>query len=252
MTPSSRICPRCGALAEAEAAFCKNCGAPLAAQAAPPSSPSPEACSQCGAPLPPGAAFCPQCGAPRAAAQPPSPGPAATQPPTPSPAYQAASEESVPPTVPADLPPEVLQPTPDVCPRCGTPYVPGAAFCNQCGLPQGQAAVAMQVQPTPQGGSASGRFCRQCGHPIGRRQYTCATCGAANPGDDVPVPTPWYAQWWLWVSIALGAVLLIGSIALTSMLTSRIFRRAFQDFGSSYNYPSTQDDWEDYLDGLLQ
>ena len=52
--------------------------------------------------------------------------------------------------------------------------------------------------------------------------------------------------------VLVGAVLLIGSIAVTSMLTSRIFRRAFQDFGSSYNYPSTQDDWEDYLDGLLQ
>lgn len=57
----SKYCPRCGAQAAADAAFCAECGARFVAVA-----PDADAslCNQCQTPLPVGSRFCPECGAP--------------------------------------------------------------------------------------------------------------------------------------------------------------------------------------------
>ncbi len=77
-------CPKCGALAEAGAKFCPQCGVELTHPAAP------TTCPKCNAKLPAGAKFCPACGekiaAPAAAAEP-------NQPPVPPAAGQPALEK---------------------------------------------------------------------------------------------------------------------------------------------------------------
>jgi RNA polymerase subunit RPABC4/transcription elongation factor Spt4 len=58
--PSGRIrCAKCGALAQAGAKFCPDCGTKLAA---PPPPAAPTICPKCSAKLPSGARFCPSCG----------------------------------------------------------------------------------------------------------------------------------------------------------------------------------------------
>ena len=68
---SGKVCPVCGAQVGAQSKFCKECGATLAAAAAPsaapaaPSGPAPKAfCMKCGSPLKPGDRFCMKCGTP--------------------------------------------------------------------------------------------------------------------------------------------------------------------------------------------
>lgn len=63
----SKYCPRCGAQAAADAAFCAGCGTRFMAAA-----PETEAsiCNQCQTPIPAGSRFCPDCGAPAAARAP--------------------------------------------------------------------------------------------------------------------------------------------------------------------------------------
>jgi hypothetical protein len=69
-------CPNCGLDNRADARFCKQCGHPLQAQAAPPPPvpPSGTICPACGATASPGTRHCPRCGKPLPpAVQPPSP-----------------------------------------------------------------------------------------------------------------------------------------------------------------------------------
>ncbi|MFN3762974.1 MAG: zinc ribbon domain-containing protein, partial [Anaerolineae bacterium] len=74
-------CPKCGFENRPDARFCKQCGQPLQAPAAPP--PAEQPCPRCGAINKPGARFCARCGAPLAPPA-PSPAPPAAPPPPPS------------------------------------------------------------------------------------------------------------------------------------------------------------------------
>jgi serine/threonine protein phosphatase PrpC len=83
---------------------------------------------------------------------------------------------------------------PALCPHCGSPVVPGDAFCEGCGhelvagAPQGEAAVAPEAaapherprthQLVPNGDpSPAGRPCELCGAPIAEDGF-CTNCGA--------------------------------------------------------------------------
>jgi hypothetical protein len=91
-------CPKCGFENRPEARFCKQCGQPLQAQAAPQKPPTRPGivCPACGATAKPGAGFCPRCGKPL---------PAAPAPPTPPPAqpvaYAQPPSQPPPPTAPS-------------------------------------------------------------------------------------------------------------------------------------------------------
>ena len=102
-------CPKCGFENRPDARFCKQCGQPLQAQAAPPVPPTPPGavCPACGATAKPGARFCPRCGKPLPTApMPPLAHPPTTQPSMPSapsaqPPTYAQPPASPPPAVPA-------------------------------------------------------------------------------------------------------------------------------------------------------
>jgi hypothetical protein len=70
----------------------------------------------------------------------------------------------------ADL--QKLQPTPPTpaadarCPKCGSPIVAGAAFCQACGGP-------LKVEPAP----APTLFCIHCGAQLRQGARFCPTCG---------------------------------------------------------------------------
>lgn len=78
--------------------------------------------------------------------QPPPPPPAPT--PTPAPAADAA----------------------EPCPQCGTPVVPGAAFCQSCG-----AKLASEPPPAPM------LFCVSCGAKLREGARFCPKCGQQLP-----------------------------------------------------------------------
>ena len=65
-----------------------------------------------------------------------------------------------------------LQPTPPTpaaetrCPKCGSPVVIGAAFCQVCGGP-------LKVEPAP----VPTLFCIHCGTQLRRGARFCPTCG---------------------------------------------------------------------------
>jgi hypothetical protein len=42
-------------------------------------------------------------------------------------------QPAVPPPMAAAAPAYMPPPAPDVCPKCGAPYVPGSVFCQNCG-----------------------------------------------------------------------------------------------------------------------
>ncbi len=90
-------------------------------------------CPSCHAQVPDGASFCDQCGASLASAMPPG-----------APAVPAPA---------APMSPQQFAPAPasggTTCPSCGTPFVPGTAFCDNCGASLTNAGVP-QPQPIPQ------------------------------------------------------------------------------------------------------
>ena len=107
-------CPKCGFENRPDARFCKQCGQPLQAPAAPPPAELP--CPRCGAMNKPGARFCARCGAPLAPPA-PSPAPPAAPPPTPPAAPPPAYGPPVPPPpIPAAQPPYGPPPSPTVPP----------------------------------------------------------------------------------------------------------------------------------------
>ena len=57
------VCPKCGPRPESDAAFCSDCGKPLARAAIASSVRSRAFCEDCGSKLTKGAKFCPECGA---------------------------------------------------------------------------------------------------------------------------------------------------------------------------------------------
>ena len=139
-------CPNCGAQVPAGAAFCDNCGTPLAGVAARPGAGAPPAafggpaagagrCPNCGESVMPGEAFCGNCGAALGAAAPtafvpplaPPPldwSPPDVSPPPPPPPIQSPRDWSEP----------TAMPTPDtVCPNCGAAVQPTDVFCDNCG-----------------------------------------------------------------------------------------------------------------------
>ncbi len=151
-------CPNCRSQNEDGAAFCDNCGTPLASVGAPP--PTPKApsplpptaavggmtCPQCGQPVIPGEAFCENCGA-ALTGMAPSPPPAYQSPPQQpaQPGYQPPPQ----PAQPAYQPPPQPAPAgPVTCPSCGTPAAPGATFCDNCGAALAGVTPAPPVQPS--------------------------------------------------------------------------------------------------------
>lgn len=106
-------------------------------------------CMNCGSPLEPNAAFCIICGTPVAAGGPAGggnhtvvvgagPGPMGGAAPTP---YQ--------PTAPAGAAPAAS----NVCPACGAPLEPDAAFCIVCGKPVQAQGGAAPAAPAPGNGT---------------------------------------------------------------------------------------------------
>src|SRR5689334_19131904 len=72
-------------------------------------------CPRCNTELPDGVSFCDACGAPVRGQMPPA-----------SPVYQPLGGS-------APDPAPVAASGPSVCPVCGTPVIPGEAFCDNCG-----------------------------------------------------------------------------------------------------------------------
>ena len=93
-------------------------------------------CPRCNTELPAGVSFCDACGAPVRGSMPPA-----------SPVYQPLGAGGPPP-----LPPPVAASGPSACPVCGTPVIPGEAFCDNCGAslltPNGNSA-AYPAGPPP-------------------------------------------------------------------------------------------------------
>ena len=160
------FCPSCGAALVPGASFCPSCGAPqqaVAPQAPPPpeaSAPLPpqppagaRVCSNCGTVLPAEATFCGQCGQPVAAPTTVEEAPAATEiepaavlePIATEPEPMATEIESKLSMEEAAFEPEPKAPEDEAflgvapsdslnrCSACGTPLVPEAAFCPECG-----------------------------------------------------------------------------------------------------------------------
>lgn len=158
-------------------------------------------CPQCGHSNLPGSAFCDNCGFDLSQAPVSAPAPAYPAAPAPVPAYPAAA-----PTMPAV--------GSAVCPQCGTPVSPGAAFCDNCGASLAAAAPAAPVwpqQPAPavqppyqapvpqppyQAPPTVAAACPQCGQPLVPGAMFCDSCGAnlaAQPVVQPPVgPAPMY------------------------------------------------------------
>lgn len=95
-------CPGCGNTMPSDAAFCDQCGAPMARDPAPAGQQTgSQRCPRCQTPHEPGQAFCEQCGHALAAR------PSRPQPASPSTGLR--------------------------CPQCNSPFDAGDAFCTQCG-----------------------------------------------------------------------------------------------------------------------
>ena len=115
-------CPTCGAQNDPANRFCDQCGsrldaaAPAAMASDLPTVPAP-ACPNCGSPALPGEAFCDNCGADLSAL--------AAVPATPMAAAKAPTMLASPPAGSAGDQP--------ACPNCGSPALPGEAFCDNCG-----------------------------------------------------------------------------------------------------------------------
>ena len=110
----NKTCPACGAVFAASFRVCPRCGAQ--ADAAPvytAQAPVPPVCPRCGAVLEPGTTICPSC---RMKLE------------TPAPSYEAAS--AVYETAGSAYRPAAAGPA--VCPRCGAAVTPGAAICPSC------------------------------------------------------------------------------------------------------------------------
>lgn len=125
-------------------AFCVNCGRelPLGAGFCPKCGTKAEAavCPKCGREVDPDDAFCPSCGAPLAPAPEPEPTP------EPEPAFQRVVR------------------TPETCPRCGKPSLPGYDHCTYCGQ-------AWEVLKVP-------AVCPVCGAPGETGSDRCTNCRA--------------------------------------------------------------------------
>jgi hypothetical protein len=153
-------------------------------------------CPQCGNDNEPGAAFCDMCGAKLPAAAPESAAPQSATPPS----------ASAVPVAAAAVPPAGL-----TCPSCHHPYLPGEAFCGECGaqLPAPGAAIApasepapaeaqvaplppqpAPVQPAPQPSAApAGQMqCPTCGALFGPGQQFCDQDGTRLVPATVPPP----------------------------------------------------------------
>ncbi|MDQ2808862.1 MAG: FHA domain-containing protein [Chloroflexota bacterium] len=92
-------------------------------------------CPRCNTELPDGVSFCDACGAPVRGPMPPA-----------SPVYQPLGEGGQ-----TTMPPPVASAGPSACPVCGTPVIPGEAFCDNCGAslltPNGGAAYPSGPPP---------------------------------------------------------------------------------------------------------
>ena len=144
-------CPNCGAQVPAGAAFCDNCGTPLAGVPARPGAgaasgavASQSRCPNCGENVMPGEAFCGNCGtpltpsAPTAYVPPPaassSPPAASSSPGWPSTPPAASSSPSwSPPAPPIQREAEGPVRSAATCPNCGMPVQPSDVFCDNCG-----------------------------------------------------------------------------------------------------------------------
>ena len=127
-------CSKCGFENRPEARFCKQCGQPLQAQAAPPAPPAtPDTvCPACGATAKPEARFCPRCGKSLPAAPaPPTPPPA--RPPSPTadtlPSILSISQPyATPPSPPPPAQPPAYAQPPSQPPPPAAPYAPKRRF----------------------------------------------------------------------------------------------------------------------------
>lgn len=81
-----------------------------------------------------------------------------------------------------------------VCPECGSQYVEGAAYCDNCGLALGGLAAAAPPTPAPQQApaAAAATSCPSCGAPAIAGEAFCGSCGASlgvAVAGPAPVPT---------------------------------------------------------------
>jgi len=145
-------------------------------------------CPNCGSPQPEGAAFCDQCGVALGGIAPVGPSPG----------------------VPGGIPPAASVGVPGggvICPSCGTPNIPGQAYCENCGslltgVGTARAAVPGPIPPPSAPGApfgapgapfptvvAGGANCPQCGASLEPGSAFCDMCGAPV-GNLQPAPFP--------------------------------------------------------------
>lgn len=195
-------CPNCGAQVPAGAAFCDNCGTPMAGV---PSRPGPAAgagpaagqsrCPNCGESVMPGEAFCGNCGTPLSTSAPtafvPPPAPSSPSwPPPPAPPASSSPSWPPPPAPPASSSPSWSPPAPPIqnwagsiepphaeatCPNCGAPILPSDVFCDNCGQ------ALTPVSGFPRGQQEPAVFTSDPNVPIITAQPAAPEVPALNP-----------------------------------------------------------------------
>ncbi len=186
--PEGKVCPKCGAMLDADAMFCFNCGAKLGFEPAPevkpevpeapvftepvytspvepemPAAPEGKLCPRCGEMLDKDAVFCYACGvklenAELAYGQPEVPeAPVFTEP---------VYEEPVEPEVPA-------APEGKVCPKCGAMLDADAMFCFNCGA----SLAAPEPEPPEVEFVFKNKTCPMCGTELDADAMFCYSCG---------------------------------------------------------------------------
>ncbi len=91
---------------------------------------------------------------------------------------QPLSEVDLPTSPPAQTPapPPPVAAVGGTCPQCGHPFMPGEAFCDNCGAALPARSPAPPPQPTPGWG---GQTCPNCGMQVEPGAAFCDNCGSS-------------------------------------------------------------------------